>query len=255
MSVQYLLRFDDLCPTMNHGKWRKYEELVERYGVRPIIAVVPDNRDPELAVCHHDPGFWDHMRQLQGKGWTIALHGCQHLPEAVGAGLVPLHDTNEFVGLPEGNQRMKLEAGLAILRGHGLEPAVWVAPRHGFDSVTLEVLKSLGIKIVSDGFALYPYTDDGMFWIPQQTWKPQAKLIGVWTICLHTNMEGEHRFAQLTTFLKTHSHRFTSVPQVRATYLGRECSAMDKVFKTIWLGRHRCLRVSSRVTRIIGLTR
>ena len=56
--AQYLLRFDDLCPTMRRSRWEQYRNLIEEFGVRPILAVVPDNRDKDLDGSPADPEFW-----------------------------------------------------------------------------------------------------------------------------------------------------------------------------------------------------
>jgi hypothetical protein len=60
--AEYLLRCDDLCPTMSTERWRRIESLIEEFQLQPILAVVPDNRDPELEVSPPDPAFWQRMR-------------------------------------------------------------------------------------------------------------------------------------------------------------------------------------------------
>ena len=49
-DARFLLRFDDLCPTMNWAMWDAIEAHLVRMEVRPILAVVPDNRDPKLVA-------------------------------------------------------------------------------------------------------------------------------------------------------------------------------------------------------------
>jgi predicted deacetylase len=246
MAARYLIRFDDLCPTMDRARWARNEQLVRRFGVKPLVAVVPDNRDPELVRDESDPGFWEHLRNLQAEGWTLGLHGFQHLCEARGWGLVPLHDRNEFVGLPEREQRDKLERGVAILRGHGLEPKVWVAPRHGFDATTLRVLKSLGIGAVSDGLGLLPFVQDGMLWLPQQLWSGMARPQGVWTILIHTNTQTDGEFEKLAEFLEDHADEFVTVDQVCREFGGREASIEDRVIRFAWLRRRSVRRLAAR---------
>ena len=46
--AEYLLRCDDLCPTTPRERWRRLEALIQEFSLQPILAVVPDNRDPEL---------------------------------------------------------------------------------------------------------------------------------------------------------------------------------------------------------------
>jgi predicted deacetylase len=214
--AQYLLRFDDLCPTHSRERWRCFTPLLAEFGIRPILAIVPDNRDPALVVSPPDPQFWDEMRALENAGAAIGLHGYRHLCVNRGRSLVPLHRETEFAGVGEETQRTWIREGLAILRRHGLHPTIWVAPRHGFDRATLRVLRSEGIGIVSDGFARRPFVREGLTWIPQQLWAPQAKQSGLWTICLHANTPPDSFAGQLRRFVRDHAQQFTSVERVVA---------------------------------------
>lgn len=244
MSAQYLLRLDDLCPTMDRVRWRRFVELIERYGVKPILAVVPDNRDPGLMCDAPDPNFWEGMRRLEMAGAAIGLHGFQHLCNAEGRSLMALHRRTEFAGAPMDRQRAWIRAGLAMLREHGLDPRIWVAPRHGFDRATLAALREEGMELVSDGFADQPFRDGGMIWIPQQLWGPAVRKSGVWTICLHPNSASEREMEQLEQFLQRHSSRFTSVERVVAEWtIGPRSAGMRlfhaRLMSRIWLARMR----------------
>jgi predicted deacetylase len=237
--AKYLLRFDDLCPTMNHEKWARLEHLVDRHRIKPIIAVVPDNQDSELQVCPADANFWGRMRCLQARGWTIALHGNNHICSAHGRSLVPLHRDTEFAGLPEPQQRDKIQGGLRMLRSEGLNPTVWVAPRHGFDRATVRVLLSCGIRCISDGFAKYPHSRKGVLWIPQQMWSPEPRQSGVWTICVHPNTASAERVEILELFLHRYGAQFTSVPQIESAFQNRPCTLVDSFFTILQLLKYR----------------
>lgn len=214
--AQYLLRFDDLCPTHSPERWRRFTPLLEEFGIRPILAIVPENRDPALAASPPDPEFWDEMRALETSGAAIGLHGYRHLCVNRGRSLVPLHRETEFAGVDESTQRAWIREGLAILRGHGLHPAVWVAPRHGFDRATLGVLREEGVGLVSDGFARRTFVRNGLTWIPQQLWAPETKEGGLWTICLHANTAPDSLVEQLRGFLRKHARQVTSVARIAA---------------------------------------
>lgn len=237
MTAQYLLRFDDLCPTMDRGRWERFLPLLERFAIRPILAVVPDNRDPELQVAPENPAFWNETRDLQTAGASIALHGYQHLCVAEGRGLVPLHRLTEFSGAPLETQREWVRAGMAILRGHGLEARVWAAPRHGFDWNTVEVLREEGIAVISDGFACRPYRDRGEIWIPLQLWGPVKKRDGLWTICLHAQTASDDAVRGLETFLERFAGQFTCVERVLAEWPIGERSLADRMWQAQALGR------------------
>jgi hypothetical protein len=214
--AQYLLRFDDLCPTQDGAKWRRFAPLLREFGIKPILAVVPDNRDTGLELSPPDDAFWDETRAMEAAGATIGLHGYRHVCETRGRSLVPLHRETEFAGVPEATQREWIHAGLDILRGHGLNPKIWVAPRHGFDRATLRALRGEGIGLLSDGFARRPFTRDGVIWLPQQLWAPQTKSSGLWTICLHSNAAPDSLVDQLRSFLVRYGNQFTSVDRVVA---------------------------------------
>jgi predicted deacetylase len=232
MMARYLLRFDDLCPTINHSKWSAVERIIDKHSVRPIVAVVPDNQDPTLIVDKEDMDFWERMRRLGDRGWTIGLHGYQHLCTDKGRSLVPIYETTEFAGLPESTQREKIGRGLEILAVHGLKPEVWVAPRHSFDSITNSVLKFLGIHSISDSFALFPYAEDGMLWIPQQMWRFRKMPFGVWTITLHPNSMTASDFADMDSFLAANRSRFTDFREIRSTFATRTKSMLDCAFQS-----------------------
>ena len=215
--AQYLLRFDDLCPTMHMERWRRYKGLIEEFGLRPILAVVPENRDPNLIAAPENPAFWEEMRALEAAGAGIALHGFQHLCRNRGRSLVPLHRHSEFAGVGEKTQRLWIRHGLDILREQGLHPSIWVAPRHGFDRNTLRALRAEGIGILSDGQTRVPFLRGGLVWIPQQLWAPRHKSSGVWTICLHTNTASPAAFDKLRAFVAENASRFTSVDDLLKT--------------------------------------
>ena len=246
-GAQYLLRFDDLCPTMNHANWTRWEQLVERHGIKPLLAVVPDNRDPKLSRCAPDPNFWPHLCALQARGWTIAIHGYQHACDVVGRSLVPIHRHSEFAGLRRDLQLRKLQMGMEILRSNGLEPTVWVAPRHGFDANTIEALKEVGMRIISDGLSAYPHVCQGAFWIPQQLWAGKPGHFGVWTICVHTNETTDAQFERFAEFLRQHRDQFTTVEDMIAAYGERRRSFVDLLYGSYHLGR---IRLRSRVRRM-----
>lgn len=188
MPARYLLRFDDLCPTMDRAAWVVVEEILAHVGVAPILAVVPDNRDDALRFADPEPGFWDRVRSWQARGWTIGLHGYQHCYVTHSAGLTGLKTRSEFAGLPEAEQAVKLDSALAIFRREGVRPDVWVAPGHSFDRVTLRCLWARGIRVVSDGFSLAPVVDGGgMVHVPQQLWRLRRVPFGLWTVCYHHN--------------------------------------------------------------------
>src|SRR5262249_14642035 len=172
MGAKYLIRFDDICPTMNWPIWERVEESLLDARIKPILAVIPDNQDLKLRVAQPNLEFWNKVRAWQTRGWTIGLHGYQHLAHTCDGGVLKINKWGEFSGLAYDVQRSKLQRALAIFDSEGVRPELWIAPGHSFDAITLRALEEIGIHFLSDGFSLYPYRDSsGMFWVPQQLWK------------------------------------------------------------------------------------
>ena len=231
MSARYLLRFDDCCPTMNWDVWAQVENILLELGVKPILAVVPDNHDEKLKVCESDHAFWDKVRGWQSRGWTIGLHGYQHLYVTGDGGVMGLNRSSEFSGLSYAEQRSKLWQALDIFNRERVIPDVWVAPGHSFDKTTMQVLFDLGIQHLSDGFSLYPYLDsDGMMWVPQQLWRFRRMPFGLWTVCLHLNPWTAAEVSRFRSELSKFAGGLTDWPSAVAAYQGRKRNTLDRLF-------------------------
>jgi hypothetical protein len=241
-AARYLLRFDDLCPTMSRSQWQRFLPVIAAFKLRPILAVVPHNQDPELAVAEPDAEFWTEMRKLQARGATIGLHGYRHLAGSLGRGLLPLYQSSEFAGAQPRTQQVWIRSGMEILRGHGLDPRIWVAPRHGLDENTLVALREEGITVLSDGFARRPFTRGGLTWIPQQLWAPLERPTGLWTICIHSNTAPDSLVCALEDFVRDHAEQFTSVERVLREMPAGKLTLPERLYGTSSVLRFRAKR-------------
>jgi predicted deacetylase len=186
MAAKYLLRFDDICPTMNWVVWSEVERILLNADIQPILAVIPDNQDPKLMIDSARADFWEQVRKWQSRGWTIGLHGHQHLYTTKNRGVVGTTCKSEFAGVVEEEQERKLNKAMAIFRSEGISPQVWIAPSHSFDLTTIHILRRIGLCVISDGFGVLPHVDTaGMLWIPQQLWRFRWRPFGLWTVCCH----------------------------------------------------------------------
>ena len=70
-SARYLVRFDDICPTMSWSVWEEIEAALIASEVRPLLAVVPANEDRTLMVAPPADDFWARVRGWQARGWAI----------------------------------------------------------------------------------------------------------------------------------------------------------------------------------------
>ena len=46
--LKFILRLDDAAPTMNKEKWDKIEKILDKYNIKPIVGIIPDNKDLEF---------------------------------------------------------------------------------------------------------------------------------------------------------------------------------------------------------------
>jgi hypothetical protein len=235
--AQYLLRFDDLCPTISPERWGRFRQMIEDFNVRPILAVVPDNQDSELQRSPYDPGFWPELCRMEAAGAVIAVHGYQHLCLSRGSSLLGIHRQSEFAGVDFETQREWIGEGLRILRDKGLNPRLWIAPRHGFDRNTLCTLSDAGMNVICDGFARIPHQRDGLTWIPQQLWSPVVKSKGLWTICIHPYVARPSEIEGLRRFLRHHGGQFTSFDRVLSDFPSGPLGLGERLYDRIALWR------------------
>jgi peptidoglycan/xylan/chitin deacetylase (PgdA/CDA1 family) len=248
MTTEYLLRFDDLCPTMNWRLWDGIEEALVVRGIRPILAVVPDNQDPFLKVDEPRADFWDRVREWQSRGWTIGMHGYQHINLTSERGIVGLNARSEFAGLSSESQRERLLAGLSILRREAVEPQVWLAPNHSFDKHTVSNLRELGLRVISDGLWMQPFRDQmQMTWVPHQIWRFRRMPPGTWTVGIHHNTWTSELLRNFVRDLDVYGERIRDLPSIVEAFAARRKSVGDEVASRTLLALIRAKRLARAV--------
>jgi predicted deacetylase len=226
----YLVRFDDICPTMNWTVWAKIDEILTVEIVKPILSVIPDNKRRTLFIEEENPQFWDYIREKQKQGWSIGLHGYQHVPITRNPGILKLSPHSEFAGLPEEEQETKISKAIEIFKANGVKPDLWVAPWHSFDRITIKALKRHGITIISDGFSIYPYVDDGMLWVPRQLSSFRKRLFGVYTVCFHHNSWTKKDLSTFKGDVKRYRAWIADLKTVISLYSSRRKGLIDILY-------------------------
>lgn len=171
MITKYLIRLDDACPTMAKDRWQKIEYILDKYSIYPMVGVIPANQDHSLVLDEEDCNFWNKVKTWQKKGWSIALHGYDHIYCSNKAGVNPIHNRSEFAGLPLNSQKKKIKAGVDIFLSHGIYPLFFFAPSHTFDENTLIAIKDCStIRMISDTPAFAPYKKSEFFFFSTAIW-------------------------------------------------------------------------------------
>ena len=252
MTARYLLRMDDACHAMDRHRWQVLENMLDSFGIKPLVAVVPDNDDPELKRAVPDPMFWDKVRSWQAKGWTIAMHGYRHVMHHTKSKLIlPYYERSEFAGLTFEQQAEKIRRAWQIFVSQRVEPTVWIAPAHCFDWITLQAVEAeTPIRIISDGIARDQYYEKGFNWIPQQLWTLVEKKDGLWTVCLHPNTMTEQQVASLRDSIKGQFEgRIIALGDIALRH--RQKSLLDRVDDVCFWQRHRILNAARKMRAIV----
>lgn len=223
MSKRYLLRLDDACPTMYLENWNRIFDILDRYGVKPLIGVIPNNQDPSQKLDSEKPNFWELIKFWENQGCEIAIHGYNHVYSSSHSGIFPFWNKSEFAGLPLLEQKKKIHEGLAILKSHEINPKIFFAPSHTLDINTLKALKEVSdIRIISDGIALTPFKINDFVFLPQICGHcRKIPLKGIYTFCYHPNTMNEKDFVSLEKFLSENNKYFSTF-----TSIIKDCSSV-----------------------------
>jgi glycosyltransferase involved in cell wall biosynthesis/predicted deacetylase len=233
-KARYLVRFDDICPTMNWSVWDRIEALLLELDIKPIMAVVPSNQDAYLDVDSPRPDFWERVRFWQSRGWCIALHGYEHRLETTDAGLVGINPRSEFAAVSREIQRQKLQAALRIFNDNGVVADAWAAPSHSFDATTVELLADLGLRVITDGYYWRPVRHMGVTWVPQQLWRFRKLPAGIWTVCYHSNTFHESQIARLEADLRFYRSQIVGLTQLPLLCTPKSLTVLDRLFSVGW---------------------
>ena len=234
--AQYLLRFDDLCPTMPRERWEQFRNLIDEFGVRPILAVVPDNQDSRLERAPADPdsgpncGPWRRPAlpsrfmatgtlQQPGKepAWNSSKNGiCRSRPRDA-ARMDPggLQDSarswTESAPLGRASPRLRPEYSPRLariwagvhLRRFCADP---VSPRcHDVDSAA-----AMGAG---------------------------GEKKGLWTICIHPYAASSNDIERLQSFLQNHASQITSFDRVLKEFPPSSLGVWERMYQALALRR------------------
>ena len=164
--MHILIRFDDICPTMDYIQWGRAMDVLEKYNIKPLIGVIPDCQDPDLMIAPPHSDFWEYRKELQNRGFAIAMHGYIHVYDTKVRGEVNHSYHSEFAGHPYEVQYEKIKKGKEILRNHGVESDIFFATAHSYDDNTIRALSANGFKYMSDGLGMKAVNRHGVKCLP-----------------------------------------------------------------------------------------
>lgn len=236
---KYLLRLDDACERMDIDKWNKIESLLDKHSIKPLVGIIPHCEDSAMDQYPVDDYFWDKVQSWIDKGWTIAMHGYNHVYSTKFGGINPVNKRSEFAGEPLIIQKEKIQKGVVLFRKHGINPQVFFAPSHTFDKNTLIALKEESdIRVISDTIANDAYRSGDFIFVPQQSGAVRKLPFKTVTFCYHPNSMDEKDFDRLEDFVTNNLKTFVTFDTFKTDNITKKYSLFDAILKFLYMIKH-----------------
>jgi len=199
-----LVRMDDITETMNWALMDRCEKLFDKFKIKPLLGIIPINKDPELLKFPKNERFWERVESWKNKGWEITMHGCNHLytQKSDKKDIFNYGGDSEFYGLDYSTQLNKIKTGLEEFKRREIKVRSFFAPNHIYDNNTLKALKNTDIKIIIDGYGLFPYYKNEILFIPQLFYKEIFLPFGIQSTQIHINEWNDETYKNFEVFVE-----------------------------------------------------
>jgi predicted deacetylase len=211
-----LIRMDDVAENMNWTLMDKCELLFDKYEIKPLLGVIPINQDPELLQFPKNSSFWEKVKDWKNKGWEVTMHGCNHLytQKSDKKDIFNYGGNSEFYGLDYSSQLNKIQIGLQEFKKRNIKVRSFFAPNHIYDQNTLKALKDSNIKIIIDGYGLFPYYKNEILFIPQLFYKEIFLPFGIQSTQMHINNWNNKNYSNFEKFIKKNYKKIVNLDHV-----------------------------------------
>jgi len=212
----FLIRIDDVTETMNWVMMNRCEKLFDDLKIKPLLGVIPLNKDLELSKFEKNNDFWKKVLEWQNKGWEISMHGFEHKYSinTKKKDYFSYGGMSEFFNLSYELQKEKIQKGLEVFKSKKIRVRSFFAPNHTYDKNTFRALKDSGIETIIDGYGLIPYSKYGLNFIPQLFYKLILLPLGVQSSQIHLNNWKEDEFVNFEKFIKKNKECILDYNQV-----------------------------------------
>lgn len=238
MNKTFYVRFDDICPTMDFEQFEKAKKLMDKYGIKPLIGVIPDNQDPDQMKNPELPNFWEYIKKLQSEGWVVALHGYHHVyNQPAPRTMISGRKHSEFAGNSYAEQYEMIRKGKQILESHGIFTDIFFAPAHTYDKNTLKALAANGFRYNIDGLSRKPYRQCGVINIPCRSFGGPKKCGNKINIAVNhssewTRPDKADGFNQLERFCELNADKISDFKNVKNERIGN--FFIQKIIEKVW---------------------
>ena len=210
-----LIRLDDISENMSWKHMDKCELLFDKFNIKPLLGIIPENKDPELLNYPKNSNFWERVESWKKKGWEISMHGYSHLYERQTnkKDIFNYGGRSEFFGLSYENQLYKIKSGLEKFSEKNISIRSFFAPNHTYDKNTFIALKNCGKNQIIDGYGFMPYVENDIKFIPQLFYKVLALPFGIQTTQIHLNYWKSEDFNNFEKFIEKNSNKIITYDQ------------------------------------------
>lgn len=217
--MRYLIRLDDITEGTNWKYLEQLDKVFDKYDIKPILGVVPDNKDIEIVDKNQKVGkeiFFEKIRRYQSRNYIIAMHGVEHDLQCTSKkSIVNINNYGELVNLSYDEKKIKLMHGKKILDDNNINTTMYMPPAHWIDNDTINILNQLDFKYITDGLFAYPKKINNIWFIPQQLWRPRKMIIpGLFTNCLHINTMNQKSINNAILFIEENNCKFINFDDI-----------------------------------------
>ena len=210
-----LIRLDDIAENMNWDLMKKTELLFDEYKIKPVLGVIPNNKDKKLLSYPKKNDFWDQVRKWRDKGWEISMHGFTHIYDKTSkkGDYFDYGGGSEFCGHSLEVQSSRIKNGLNKFSDENIKIKSFFAPNHTYDDNTFTALKNSGINEIIDGYGLMPYLENNIKFIPQLFYRVYALPFGIQATQIHLNYWNQKDLDNFEKFIKQKLNKIITYDQ------------------------------------------
>ena len=202
-----LIRIDDIAENMNWKLMDKSEKLFDKYKIKPLLGIIPENKDPELRTHPHNFEFWKRVKTWRDKGWEISMHGYTHVysQRTKKKDYFNYGGQSEFFGLSYNSQIDR-------------------------------------IKIVIDGYGLFPFYKFNLFFVPQLFYREIILPLGIQATQIHLNNWNDKDFEKFEKLISKNLEKIVDINYIynlkSSNFFQKSLNySMEKALKTLRLFR------------------
>ena len=153
---------------------------------------------------------------MEKKGWEISMHGLNHVYD---------NDTkfkdyfnyggkSEFFGHEYSHQFNKIKLGKEKLYNEGIKVKSFFAPNHTYDDNTFKALHENNIKIVIDGYGLFPYKAYELIFVPQLFHRELMLPFGIQSTQIHLNYWNDEYYNNFKIFIQNYHNKIKDFEEI-----------------------------------------